>query len=93
MDISYSTLGSDTLKNDVLPEWVSNSKIIFSTIDFGAANSVSKNVYTMNTDGTGRAKISLPDGFLYADIYPLTDRNGKSRIILSAEKVGAICSQ
>ncbi len=91
VDISYSTLGSDTHKNDVLPEWVSNSKIIFSTIDFGAANIVSKNVYTMNTDGTGRTKISLPDGFLYADIYPFTDSNGKSRIILSAEKIGATC--
>lgn len=93
VDISYSSLGSDVLKNDVLPEWVSDSQIIFSTIEIVSSSDFTKNVYTMNPDGTNRVKISLPDGFRYADVFPFIDSTGKSRIILSAEKIGATCSQ
>lgn len=92
VDISYSALGSDVLKNDVLPEWVSNSQLIFSTIEIVSASNFTKEVYTMSADGTGRAKISLPTGFRYADVFPFVDSGGKSRIILSAEKIGAVCT-
>lgn len=92
VDISYATLGSDVLKNDVLPEWISNNQIIFSTIEIVSASNFTKEVYTMSGDGTGRAKIPLPSGFRYADVFPFVDSLGRSRMILSAEKIGATCS-
>lgn len=91
VDISYSSLGSDILKNDVLPEWISNNQIIFSTIEIVSSTNYIKNVYTMNDDGTNRVKIYLPDGFRYADVFPFIDSSGTSRVILSAEKIGATC--
>jgi hypothetical protein len=93
VDISYSAISSDTSKNDVLPEWLSNSQIIFSTIEIVSSTSYSKNVYTMSSDGTSRTKISLPDGFRYADVFPFVDSGGNSRMILSAEKIDATCSR
>lgn len=93
VDISYTQLGSSLLNNDVLPEWIDNNKIIFSTIEIGTDGSVFKNVFTMNSDGSGRTKVSLPSGFRYADVFPFTDSNGKNRMILSAEKIGATCIQ
>lgn len=92
IDISHAALGSDLYKNDVLPEWIDNNKIIFSTIEIVSQDNYSKNVYTMNADGSGRTKIDLPDGFRYADVFPFTDENGTSRMILSAEKIGTDCS-
>ncbi|MCB9025290.1 MAG: PD40 domain-containing protein [Bdellovibrionaceae bacterium] len=91
VDISYSHLGSDILKNDVLPEWIDNDTLIFSTIEIASASSIAKNVYTMKTDGTQRLKVSLPDGFRYADVYPFTDASGNQKMILSAEKIDATC--
>lgn len=93
VDISYAALGSDLLKNDVLPEWLDNNTLIFSTIEIVSASNYAKNVYTMNADGTNRSKINLPAGFRYADVFPFTDSLGQQRIILSAEKIGATCSQ
>ena len=91
-DISYSYLGSNTLKNDVLPEWIDNTTLIFSTIDIVSASDITKNVYTMKSDGTQRAKITLPDGFRYSDVFPYVDSSGKKRMILSAEKINAPCT-
>ena len=93
VDISYSYLGSDIYKNDVLPEWIDNDTIIFSTIEITSVSSVAKNVYTMKGDGTQRTKISLPSGFRYADVFPFVDSSGNQRMILSAEKIGVTCSQ
>ncbi len=92
VDISYSYLGSDTLKNDVLPEWVDNTTLIFSTIEIVSASDITKNVYTMKFDGTQRAKIALPDGFRYSDVFLYVDNSGKKRMILSAEKINATCT-
>ena len=92
VDISYSYLGSNTLKNDVLPEWVDNTTLIFSTIEIVSASDITKNVYTMKSDGTQRAKITLPDGFRYSDVFPYVDSSGKKRMILSAEKISATCT-
>lgn len=92
VDISYSSLGSDTNKNDVLPEWISDTKLIFSTIEIVSSTQFEKNVYTMNVDGSNRTKVLLPEGFRYADVFPFVDSSGKSRMILSAEKIGANCN-
>ena len=91
VDISYSYLGSNTLKNDVLPEWVDNTTLIFSTIEIVSGSDITKNIYTMRSDGTQRAKITLPDGFRYSDVFPYVDSSGKKRMILSAEKISATC--
>lgn len=50
-----------------------------------------KNVYTMKSDGSQRTKISLPTGFRYSDVFPFADASGKKRIILSVEKIDAVC--
>ncbi len=91
VDISYSSLGSDVLRNDVLPEWIDATTLVFSTIEISGPNIV-KNVYTMKSDGSQRSKISLPPEFRYSDVFPFTDTNGKKRIIISAEKIGASCT-
>jgi Tol biopolymer transport system component len=93
VDISYSHIGSDVLKNDVLPEWLDDNTLIFSTIEIISSSEFVKNVYTMKSDGTERSKISLPEGFLYADVFPFTDTNAKKRMVIAAEKIGASCSQ
>lgn len=92
VDISYSHIGSDLFKNDVLPEWISSTKLIFSTIDIVSSTVFNKKVYTMNADGTDRQQISLPEGFRYADVFPYVDADGNSKMILSAEKIDASCS-
>lgn len=91
VDISYSHLGSDVLKNDVLPEWIDNRTLIFSTIEISGGAETMKNVYTMKSDGSQRTKISLPTGFRYSDVFPFADASGKKRIILSVEKIDAVC--
>ncbi len=90
-DISYSHLGSNLFKNDVLPEWIDDTTLIFSTIELSVGAETIKNVYTMKSDGSQRTKISLPSGFRYSDVFPFTDANGKKRMILSAEKLDAVC--
>lgn len=92
IDISFFHLGNDLYKNDVLPEWIDNSTLIFSTIEIKSAEDVVKNVYTMKSDGTLRTKINLPSGFKYADVFPFKDSNGVDKIVVAAEKIGATCS-
>jgi hypothetical protein len=92
VDISYATWGSDVSKNDALPEWIDNDTLIFSTLE-GLGSNDPRNVYTMKSDGSQRTKINLPTGFRYADVYPFSDGSGKMRMIISAEKIGATCSQ
>jgi hypothetical protein len=58
-----------------------------------SSTNVVKEVYTMKSDGTQRTKISLPAGFNYSDVFPFVDGSGKQRMVISAEKVGATCSQ
>ena len=93
VDISYAALGSDVLKNDVLPEWVDNDTLVFSTIEIVSVKNFNKNVYTMKSNGSHRTKISLPDGFHYSDVFPFLDQYGKQRLIISAEKIGASCNK
>ena len=93
VDISYAALGSNTLKNDVLPEWIDDTTLIFSTIEIISATNIVKNVYTMKSDGTQRTKIPLPEGFRYADVFPYTDGAGKKRLIIAADKIEAVCKQ
>ncbi len=92
VDISYSHIGSNILLNDVLPEWIDNDTLLFSTIDIASATSVAKNVYTMKSDGSQRTQITLPSGFKYGDVFPFTDGTGKRRMIIAAEKIGAVCT-
>jgi Tol biopolymer transport system component len=92
-DISYSHIGSDRRLNDALPEWIDNDTLLFSTLEFVSSTDFSKNVYTMKSDGTQRTKISLPSGYRYADPFPFIDEDGKQRMILAAEKIGATCSR
>lgn len=91
VDISYSHIGSNVMKNDGLPEWVDNDTLIFSTIDIISPTKIIKDVYTMKADGSQRKKIALPDGFLYSDVFPFKDENGKQRMILAARKLGVMC--
>lgn len=91
VDISYSTIGADILKNEVLPEWIDNNTLVFSTIDIISSTNSTKEVYTMKSDGTLRTKIPLPSGFKYSDVFPFVDGTGKQRIVISAEKIGATC--
>lgn len=92
-NISWTHHGSNLFKNDVLPEWLDSDTLIFSTIEIISSTNIIKDVYTMNIDGTQRSKINLPSGFRYSDVIPFTDTSGRSRIVVSAEKIGASCSQ
>ena len=91
-DISLSSLGSDLLKNEVLPEWVDNDTLIFSTIDIASSTEYTKSVYTMRDNGTQRKKVPLPEGFRYSDVFPFTDADGRKRMIVSAERIGSRCT-
>lgn len=93
VDISYSELGSDLEKNEVLPEWIDNDTLIFSTLDLSNGSIKSRDVYTMNADGSQRTKIALPSGYLYSDVFPFTHSAGRARMVLAMEKIGATCSQ
>ena len=92
-DLSYTDLRSDIKKNEGLPEWLDNDTLIFSSIEITSLSDFAKNVYTMEIDGTKKTKIPLPAGFRYSDVFPFTDGNGKQRMILSAEKIGATCTR
>lgn len=92
VDISYSHIGADLLKNDVLPEWIDNTTLLFSTIEITSSTVFAKNVYTMKSDGTQRTKITLPEGYRYSDVFPFTNSLGVQQMIISAEKIGASCT-
>jgi hypothetical protein len=93
VDISYPVLGSDLEKNEGLPEWIDDDNLIFSTIEIANGSIKSRDVYTMNANGSQRTKIALPSGYFYSDVFPFTDSNGKARMVLAVEKIGATCSQ
>lgn len=90
-NISKSAIGTSVLMNDVLPEWIDNDTLLFSTIEIGKNNSVTKDVYTMKSDGTQRKKIPLPQSFRYSDVFPFVDDQGKTKIVIAAEKDGIKC--
>lgn len=93
VDISYGALGADLRRNDALPEWIDNNRLLFSTIEVTSATQYAKHVYTMNADGSARTRVPLPEEFRYADVFPFIDAGGTPRMILSAEKIDAACSQ
>lgn len=85
-----SSLGSTLLLNDTLPEWVDSNTLVFSFIDVTVAPST-RTIWTMQSDGSGRKQVSLPNGFRYSDVYPFIDGSGNQKIIISAEKIDASC--
>lgn len=92
VDISYATWAENTLNNDVLPEWLDNNTLIFSTLLIETASKRTREVFTMKADGSQRTKILLPPGFLYSDVFPFVDTNGKTRMVIAAEKIDATCT-
>jgi len=84
-------LGSSQLNNDALPEWVDNATLVFTNIDSTNAFNT-RTIWTMKSDGSERKQITLPQGYRYSDVYPFLDSSGNQKIIVSAEKIGAICS-
>ncbi len=84
------SLGASLLNNDVLPEWIDNTSLVFSNIDSSVTFNT-RTLWTMQRDGSGRKKIILPDGYRYSDVYPFLDATGKQKIIISAEKINGKC--
>lgn len=85
-----SSLSSSLLTNDVLPEWVDNSTLVFSYIDV-TGSTHTRTLWTMQSDGTGRKQIQLPDAYRYSDVFPFLDGSGNQKIVISAEKISASC--
>ena len=86
-----ASLGSTIANNDALPEWVDNTTLVFSNID-STVTFNTRTIWTMKSDGTGRKQISLPTGYRYSDIIPFLSGSGNQKIIVSAEKIDAICA-
>jgi len=86
-----SSLGASLLNNDTLPEWVDSSTLVFSNISV-TTTSYSRTIWTVKSDGSGRKQVMLPDGYNYNDVFPFVDGNGNQKIVVSAEKIGAICA-
>jgi Tol biopolymer transport system component len=91
-DISYATWADNILNNDVLPEWLDNNTIVFSTLLIESATKRTREVFTMKADGAQRTKVALPPGFLYSDVFPFVDGTGKQRLVIAAEKIDATCT-
>ena len=91
VNISPASFGSSLLVNDVLPEWVDNSTLVFSFIDVSGSTHT-RTLWTMQSDGTGRKQIQLPAGYRYSDVFPFLDGSGNQKMVISAEKVSASCS-
>jgi hypothetical protein len=85
-----SALGSSLQSNDVLPEWVDNSTLVFSTIDL-TTTPYARNVYVMQSNGSGRKQVLLPAGYRYSDVYPYVDGMSQQKLVISAEKIAASC--
>ncbi|KPK54821.1 MAG: hypothetical protein AMS22_05270, partial [Thiotrichales bacterium SG8_50] len=76
-------LGSSLLNDDVLPEWVDDTTLVFANI----ASSVGFNTRTswvMQRGGSGRKRVALPEGFRYSDDYPFRDNAGNPKMAVSA---------
>lgn len=87
-----ASLGDSQLENDTLPEWVDNSTLVFSNISVVSQTDFSRTIYIMQSDGSNRTQVSLPDGYHYSDVYPFVDNLGQQKIIVSAEKISASCT-
>ena len=85
-----SSLGSSLLSNDVLPEWVDNTTLVFGTIDINTTP-YTRDVYVMQSNGTGRKQVLLPAGYRYSDVYPYVDGMNQQKLVISAEKIAASC--
>jgi hypothetical protein len=86
-----SALGSSQLNNDGLPEWVNNTTLVFANIDSTTVVNT-RTTYVMQSDGSGRKQVMLPDGYRYSDVYPFVDSLGQQKIVVSAEKISASCT-
>lgn len=86
-----ASLGATLLNNDTLPEWVDNTTLVFSNIDI-TTTSNTRTIWMMKSDGSDRKQVILPEGYRYSDVYPFVDGSGNQKIIISAEKIGAICA-
>jgi hypothetical protein len=86
-----TSLGDSLLNNDVLPEWVDNSTLVFANIDLsGTLNT--RTIHVMQSDGSGRKQVILPDGYRYSDVYPFRDSQGNQKLVVSAEKIDMVCA-
>ncbi len=91
-EVNISTsLGASQLNNDALPEWIDNTTLVFTNID-STVTFNSRTIWTMKSDGSNRKQVTLPAGYRYSDVYPFLDSSGNQKIIISAEKIGAICT-
>jgi hypothetical protein len=86
-----SSLGTSLLNNDVLPEWVDLSTLVFANID-STLTLNTRTIWTMKSNGSGRKQVSLPSGYRYSDVYPFLDGSGMQKILVSTEKIGATCT-
>jgi len=86
-----SSLGISQFNNDALPEWVDNTTLVFANID-STVTFNTRTIWTMKRDGSERKQIVLPGGYRYSDVYPYQDSNGNQKIIISAEKIDAVCT-
>lgn len=85
-----SGLGSSLLSNDVLPEWVNNSTLVFGSIDL-TVTPYARDVYVMQSNGSNRKQVMLPSGYRYSDVYPYVDAMNQQKLVISAEKIAASC--
>lgn len=86
-----ASLGATLLNNDTLPEWIDNETLVFSNINI-TTTPYTRTIWTMKSDGSNRKQVILPEGYRYSDVYPFLDGSGNQKIIISAEKIEAICS-
>ncbi|MES9852461.1 MAG: hypothetical protein ABW170_11580 [Candidatus Thiodiazotropha sp. L084R] len=86
-----ASLGTSQLANDALPEWVDNTTLVFTNID-STVTFNSRTIWTMKSDGSERKQVVLPEGYRYSDVYSFLDGSGNQKIIISAEKIDAICA-
>lgn len=88
-EVDISNLGNSQITNDVLPEWVDNNRLIFANID-STTSFNQRTLWTMQSDGSERKQIILPEGFRYSDVYPY-EVGGITRLVISAEKINTNC--
>jgi hypothetical protein len=86
-----ASLGDSLLNNDTLPEWVDNTTLIFSNIDL-TGTIYTRTIHVIQRDGSDRRQVILPDGYRYSDVYPFFDDHGNQKLVVSAEKIDAVCA-
>jgi hypothetical protein len=85
-----ASLGATQFNNDALPEWIDNTTLVFANIDSTTTFNTRK-IWVMNSDGSNRKQVILPNGYRYSDVYPFLDGSGNQKMIVSAEKIDAVC--